>query len=218
MRLTSRAMPAPTALLFDLDGTLIDSDADLAAAANHARGALGLAALPVAGVRRHVGHGLAWLLQHVIPAPLHVRLPEAREAFVAWYGAHLLDATRPYAGVAEALDALRDHPLGIVTNKPSMFLAPIVAGLGWSDRFGVVVGGDALPERKPHPAPLLHAIERLGATPARALYVGDSEVDRETASAAGVRFLCVGWGRAAPAEAEPLASFAELPARVRALR
>jgi phosphoglycolate phosphatase len=211
-------MSAPFALLFDLDGTLIDSDADLAAAANRARGALGLAPLPVPDVRRHVGHGLAYLLQHVVPADLHARLPEARDAFVAWYRAHLLDATRPYPGAAEALDVLRGHPLGIVTNKPAMFLDPIIAGLGWGDRFGVVVGGDTLPERKPHPVPLLHAIARLGATPGRALYVGDSEVDRETAAAAGVRFLCVGWGRAAADEAAPLASYGDLPARVRALR
>jgi phosphoglycolate phosphatase len=211
-------MPASIALLFDLDGTLIDSDADIAAAANRARGALGLEPLAIADVRRQVGHGLGYLLQHVIPADLHARLPEAREAFVDWYRAHLLDETRPYPGVDEALAALRGHPLGIVTNKPAMFLDPIVQGLGWGDRFGVVVGGDSLPERKPHPAPLLHALERLGATRDRALYVGDSEVDRETAAAAGVRFLCVGWGRAAPAEAATLARYADLPAFVRSLR
>lgn len=207
-------MPPRTAILFDLDGTLLDSEGDLCDAANRARAALGLAPLPEADIRGHIGYGLRHLLERVVPESLHGRLDEARAAFVAWYGAHLLDRSRPYEGAGEALRALRAHPLGLVTNKPSMFLDPLLEGLGWRGLFGAVIGGDTLPERKPHPRPLLYAIERLGATPERAVYVGDSEVDRATAAAAGVRFIAVAWGRIAPAMTGTLARLSDLPARL----
>lgn len=205
------------AVLFDLDGTLIDSDADLATAANRARAALSLPALSVEAVRRCVGRGLRHLLEQVVPVPLHDRIDEARSVFVDWYRAHLLDETRPFPGAGEALAALRGHALGLVTNKPGMFVEPILDGLRWHEHFQVVVSGDTLEARKPDPAPIRYALDRLGVEAAHAVYVGDSEVDEATARAAGVSFLCVAWGRAAPGADEPLRHFADLAARVEAL-
>lgn len=195
-------MRPPHAWLFDLDGTLLDSLGDLADAANAARAAVGLEPWPEADVARHIGHGLGHLLQGVLPAELHPRMGAARAAFIAHYRANLLARSRPYPGVQPMFDALGGAPLGLVTNKPGMFVDAILDGLGWSARFQAVVAGDTLAARKPDPAPLLHALDILGVTPARAAYVGDSEVDRDAALAAGVRFIAVAWGRVAGATAE----------------
>jgi phosphoglycolate phosphatase len=199
-----------TAFLFDLDGTLLDSKGDLADAANAARTALGLAPLPDAEVERHTGWGMAMLLKGVLPEADAAGLARARELFIQYYRGHLAVRSRPYPSVAPMFEALAGHPLGLVTNKPAMFGAPLLDHLAWTDRFDVRVFGDTLPERKPAPEPLLHAIERLRLSPAECVYVGDTPIDRETAAAAGVRFVCVAWGRAAPEATEVLADLAEL--------
>lgn len=195
----SRAPEPVQAVLFDLDGTLIDSTGDLADGANAARAAFGLPPLPEAAVAPAIGHGLGHLLRGTLPEALHPRLDEARAAFHAHYDAHLLHRTRPYPGAAACLDHLTGSGvrLGMVTNKPGRFVAGILEGLGWATRFEVVVAGDTLPQRKPSPEPIRHAMDALGAVPARTHYVGDTEVDLECAAAAGVPFVCVAWGRAA---------------------
>jgi phosphoglycolate phosphatase len=191
---------ADRALVFDLDGTLIDSDADIAAAANAARASCGLTPLPVEAVAAGIGWGLTHLLSAILPGVTAAAFAAARETFVDHYRAHPLVHTRALPG-AERVLASWDGPLGLVTNKPAVFVEPILAGLGWSGRFGAVVAGDTLSARKPEAAPLLHALERLGCPPQEALFVGDSEVDAATAAAAGVPFACVAWGRAAGAGA-----------------
>lgn len=185
------------AAIFDLDGTLIDSTGDIAAAANHVREINGLSPLPEAGVAAHIGWGLGHLLTHTLPGIEGAGLAAARAAFIEFYGAHCLVKTQPYPGADALLSALAEAgvALGLVTNKPGMFLDPILDGLGWRERFGAVLGGDALPQRKPDPAPLVAAMARLGVEAAETIYVGDTEVDAETARRASVDFVAVPWGR-----------------------
>ncbi|MCB9537948.1 MAG: HAD-IA family hydrolase [Myxococcales bacterium] len=194
--------------LFDLDGTLLDTDADLAAAVNAARAALGLPALGVDAVRPHIGWGLGHLLRGTLPAAQHARLSAAREHFHAHYRAHLLDHSRPFADADAVVAALGPARCGLVTNKPGAFVDALIERLGW--RFGVVVAGDTLAARKPDAAPLRHAAEALGAEPSTVTYVGDSEVDLEAAAAAGTAFAAVAWGRVAPRAPRVVERFAEL--------
>ncbi len=195
--------------LFDLDGTLLDTDADLAAAVNAARAALDLPALAVDAVRPHIGWGLGHLLRGTLPAALHGRLAAAREHFHAHYRAHLLDHSRPFADAEAVLATLGPARCGLVTNKPGAFVDALVDRLGW--RFGVVVAGDTLIARKPDPAPLRHAAAALGVEPTAATYVGDSEVDLEAAANAGMHFVAVAWGRVASRAPRVIERFAELP-------
>jgi len=199
-----------TAFLFDLDGTLLDSKGDLADAANAARRAVGLGEVTDADVERQTGWGMGALLAGVIPEADAAMLVRAREAFIAHYRRHLLVRSRPYPSVERMFSVLVGRPLGLVTNKPSMFGRPIVEALGWAPRFDVQVFGDTLVARKPDPEPLLHGIRALGRTPETCVFVGDTVIDRDTARKAGVRFVCVGWGRAAEDADDVVNDLAEL--------
>ena len=199
-------LAAVTALLIDLDGTLLDTAADLAGGANAARAHFGLPPLPIEAVAAHVGWGLGHLLTRTLPVELHPRMEEARAAFHACYAAHLLDHSRPYPGASALLEAWRG-PLALVTNKPRAYVVPILEALGWVESFQAVVTGDDA--RKPAPEALWRALEGLGVAPEDALFVGDSEVDRDAAAAAGVAFVAVPWGRVAT---ERRASLVELAA------
>jgi phosphoglycolate phosphatase len=190
------ATPAYEHVVFDLDGTLIDSRADLAAAVNHVRTALGLSPIVPETVYGYVGDGARVLVERAL-GPAHAdRVPVAIELFMGYYAAHLLDATRPYPGVAEMLGRLaaRDIALSVLTNKPLAMSRAILEGLGLLPRFVEVLGGDSLPTRKPDPAGL-ELLRRLTATPReRLLLVGDSPIDLQTAAAGGVAFCGVAWG------------------------
>jgi len=183
---------------FDLDGTLIDSRADLTAAVNHVLRRLGLAELPPVILYRYVGDGARVLVERALGSDHQDRLAAGIEAFMAYYAAHLLDATRPYPGVEEALAALaaRGVACSVLTNKPEAMSRAILEGLGLATRFVGVLGGDSLPVRKPDPA----GLERLRALTAtareRMLLVGDSGIDVRTARAGGVAFCGVAWGLA----------------------
>jgi 2-phosphoglycolate phosphatase len=201
-----------TAFLFDLDGTLLDSKGDLADAANAARRDLGLSPISDGEVERHTGWGMAALLAGVIPEADTAMLARGREAFIAHYRQHLLVRSRPYPTVDRMFHALEGHPLGLVTNKPSMFGRPLLDALGWTSRFDATVFGDTLAARKPAPEPLLHAIAGLGRSPDACVFVGDTVIDRETAQRAGVRFVCVAWGRAAEGADRVVDDLALLPA------
>ena len=185
-------------VVFDLDGTLVDSRADLAAAVNHALAAFGLAQLPVETLGGYVGEGARVLVQRALGADHLDLLAPALDAFLAYYGAHLLDATRAYPGIPEALGALgaRGVVLSVLTNKPVAMSRTILAGLGLADRFVAIVGGDSLPVRKPDPAGVEHLRAQSGTARERVLLVGDSPIDLRTARAAGVAFCGVAWGLA----------------------
>jgi phosphoglycolate phosphatase len=184
--------------LFDLDGTLIDSGADLAAAVNLTRQDFGLPPLAPAAIVACVGDGMRCLIERAIPES-----PEHWDAMVVRqrenYRAHYLDQTRLYPGVREALAALREAgwALGVVTNKPTVFSRPILDGLGVLDFFGAVVGGGDCPELKPDPAPLRLAAVRLGTVlTADDWMVGDNVTDLKSGRLAGLRrcFCRYGFG------------------------
>lgn len=183
------------AILFDLDGTLIDSRQDLADAVNHALASGGRAEQPVGDIVRHVGNGMRALMTAVMAPASAEEVEEATRNFMAHYGRHCLATTRLYEGVADTLDEVaRGARLGVVTNKPIALTETILAGLGIRDRFASVIGGDSLPERKPHPAPVTRALSEMGAGAAGALMVGDGHQDVRAGRAAGTKTCAVRYG------------------------
>jgi phosphoglycolate phosphatase len=185
-------------VVFDLDGTLVDSRADLAGAVNHVLRTVGLRELEPATLYGYVGDGARVLVQRALGPDHQDLLAAGVDAFMAYYGAHLLDATRAYPGIVEALAALagRGVALSVLTNKPVAMSRAILDGLGLASRFVAVVGGDSLPVRKPDPAGLEHLRARTATPRERMLLVGDSAIDVRTARAGGVAFCGVAWGLA----------------------
>lgn len=196
------------AVAFDLDGTLIDSRHDLAAAINGMRGALGLPELAVADVLGMVGEGARNLVRRALGgAPAADDLDRALAIFYRHYDDECVRRTRPFPGIDALLArlALR-QPLALVTNKPERFSRKIVAHLGWAERFDPLIGGDTLPTRKPDPAGLLAVAARHGVEPGDVVLVGDSRIDARSAAAAGCRFVFAAWGFASAAERAELAA------------
>lgn len=181
---------------FDLDGTLIDSRADLAGAVNHVLRTLGLREIDPQTLYGLVGEGARVLVQRAL-GPAHQELvEEGLPVFMEYYGAHLLDATRPYPGVVEMLTAIAERGVvaSVLTNKPEAMSRTILDGLGLSSRFIALIGGNTLPTRKPDPAGLERLRAQTGTPRERMLLVGDSGIDVRTARAAGVPFCGVAWG------------------------
>jgi phosphoglycolate phosphatase len=181
-----------TAVIFDLDGTLIDSAPDIHAVSNRVLAEEGFAPLTFAEVRSFIGKGVPHLVGRLLQASGEDPSGPRHAAMVDRFTASYEDAvglTRCYPGVEAALADLAERGcrLGICTNKPLGPTRAVLRHLGLLDRFGAVIGGDSLPVRKPDPRPLHAAIAALGG--GRAIYVGDSEVDAETAVGAGVPFL-----------------------------
>ena len=178
----------------------MDSVPGLAAALNRTLAEAGLPPQPLDAVARMVGHGVARLVERgfaAAGAPLDLAsLPRRVERFLAFYAADLSTRTRPFPGVEGVLDALAaaGWRLGVCTNKPTRLAVELLDALGLGPRFGAVVGGDAAPERKPHPASLFMALDRLGVPTAAAVFVGDSETDVLTARAADVPVALVRHG------------------------
>ncbi len=189
------------ALLFDLDGTLVDSVPDLAAAVDAMLADLGLPPAGEARVREWVGNGSQRLVKRALTGrmdgePDPALLARAMPLFMAHYERLLCHRSALFDGVREGLRQLRAAGLkmAVVTNKPSRFIEPLLSALGVREDFAVLVGGDTLAERKPHPAPLLYAAQRLGEDPAAALMVGDSRNDVEAARRANMAVVCVPYG------------------------
>ena len=182
-------MISPELILFDLDGTLIDTAPDMAAALNDVLAAEGREALPFAAIRPHVSHGAAGLLRLAFGDQLPVQEQDRlRTAFLERYQRDLSGASRLFPGMAALLDRIEAGGLrwGVVTNKPGWLTEPLLRALGLDARAAVVVSGDTLSRRKPDPAPLLFACSSVGIAPERTLYVGDAERDITAAVAAGM--------------------------------
>lgn len=193
------------ALVFDLDGTLVDSAPDIHAAANKIFESKGLEPFPFETVRGFIGNGVGVLVSRLLACrglePTGSLHAEMVANFISIYE-EAFDLTELYPGAAGALTDLhaKGFPLAICTNKPEGPARAALRHFGLAPLFPVVVGGDSLPQRKPDPAPLLVAIKAVQAS--RALFVGDSEVDAETAHAAGVPLALFSGGyRKAPVEA-----------------
>jgi phosphoglycolate phosphatase len=183
-------------VVFDLDGTLIDSGTDLANATNALLEELGGARLPDAAVVDMVGEGAAVLVRRaLIASGLDPDFPGALDRFLVHYEERLLDQTQPYAGVLEMLEriAMRTR-LAVLTNKPAAATERILDGLGLTRFFKMVIGGDSPLGRKPTPAGLLHLAASAGTGPADTLMVGDSPIDLHTARQAGTRVCLARYG------------------------
>jgi N-acetyl-D-muramate 6-phosphate phosphatase len=192
------------AVLFDLDGTLLDTAPDMAAALNAMRLADGLEALPFAPLRELVSHGARALVQFSYPRAPDTQLEELRARFISFYAQRLVVATRPFDGILEALSRLEATDLrwGIVTNKPALLTVPLLQRLCLHERASVVVSGDTLTERKPHPAQLLHAAALLEVPAGECIYIGDAERDVLAARAANMRVFVALYGYI-PAQEKP---------------
>lgn len=186
-----------TLVVFDLDGTLIDSARDLAGALNQTLDRLrpGTPALPLEDVRAMIGDGALKLITRALRA---VGLPDppqdALPVFLECYRARLLEETRLYPGVAEVLEALASRRLAVLTNKPGDLSRAILEGLGVAQRFEWVYGGGDLPAKKPDPVGLHRLLAESGLSPEQAVMVGDSAIDVRTGRAAGVRTIGVRYG------------------------
>lgn len=189
------------AVLIDLDGTLLDTAPDLAAAANATLGELGLRELDADAVRDYVGKGIAHLMKRCLEttlgrAPEEALFERAQARFAEHYERMNGTASRPFPGVVEGLQSLRAQGLKLacVTNKLARFTLPLLQKTSLADRFDCVVTSDLAGARKPNPAVFLHACRQLGVTPAQACVIGDSDNDGAAARAAGCRFLLVPYG------------------------
>jgi phosphoglycolate phosphatase len=181
-------------ILWDLDGTLVDSRLDLVEATNVAMRTLGYPLVPFDRFSRMVGQGVRHLVTQALPPDVPPeRIETAIGIFLDWYKVHLADNTRFYDGMKEGISRL-SVPSAVVSNKREELCRSILERLGAETIFVAVVGGDTCPERKPDPMPVLHVVKSRGATPGRTLMVGDSAVDIEAGNRAGVRTCGVMWG------------------------
>ncbi len=210
-------------LIFDLDGTLVDSRLDLTASVNHALHRMGLPPLSVETVAGFIGDGARMLLARALAAARGAadEAEAGLQLFREHYAAHLLDATRPYPGVPGALQALGHKAMAVATNKPRAYALAILEGLGLHHHFRLVVGGDSTPHKKPHPAQAEAILAALGHAPAATLVVGDGPQDVAMARAAGCGACAVTYGlrsREELAAAAPdflLDDLRDLPLRIR---
>jgi len=189
-------------VVFDLDGTLIDSAPDLRAAANTVLAEAGRPPLDLPTIRRFVGDGVRKLIERAFattgPALTAAELDRATARYTALYEAAATVLTRPYEGVIETLQRLRasDLKLAVCTNKPAQAAGIVLAELGLAPLFDAVSGGDSVARRKPDPAHVLDALERIGGSPRAAAMVGDNEHDIAAGKAAGLFTIAVTYGYA----------------------
>ena len=187
------------AALFDLDGTLVDTAPDLASAANLMLAELGRAPLDEEGIRDYIGKGVVNLVNRCFEATgggSDGQRQRAQEIFERHYIAGIANRSRPYPGVVSGLEALERAgiAMGCVTNKAGRFTEPLLEQTGLRRFFGVVVSGDTVERKKPHPDPMLYAARKLGAAPAQTLVIGDSLNDVQSARAAGCPVVVVAYG------------------------
>jgi phosphoglycolate phosphatase len=208
------------ALVFDLDGTLIDSKLDLALSIDATLKHMGRASLPHETIYGYVGNGAAVLVRRALgDSVTDSEAEEGHRYFLAYYREHMLDNTVTYPGVREALNLLEKHPMAVLTNKPVRFSERILEGLGIARYFRYVYGGNSFETKKPDPEGMNTILRDLAITPREAMIVGDSDVDVRTARNAGTWACGVSYGlgleglRAHPPDLM-LDNLAELPAHL----
>ena len=184
------------ALLLDLDGTLLDTAPDMGGALNELLVENGRAPIPATTIRPQVSHGSARLVTLGFPEARGDDYERLRLRFLDIYAARVSRETLPFPGALELLAELdrRGLPWGVVTNKPGWLTDPLLAALDLARRAACVVSGDTLPERKPHPLPLLHAAGQLRVPAADCVYAGDAERDVQAAHAAGMTAVVAAYG------------------------
>jgi phosphoglycolate phosphatase len=180
----------------DLDGTLLDTVPDLAAAANGMMRELGRPEFPLDVVASFVGRGIPKLVERCLPDLDATAVAAAQDIFRRHYAIENGRRSALFPGVLEGLQAFRAAglPMAVITNKAAAFTEPLLLATALAPWFGFAVSGDSLPEKKPHPMPLLHACERMGTSPAENLHIGDSRHDAAAARAAGCPVFIVPYG------------------------
>jgi phosphoglycolate phosphatase len=208
----------PNALVFDLDGTLIDSRQDITTAINRMRAGYGLPPLTLEQVVAMVGEGARVLIERAVGGELPAtEIEPALRRYLGDYDEVLLATTRPYPGVPAMLAALAAaYPVALLSNKGEAPSRRILEGLGLAPYFRLVLGGDSLPSRKPDPAGLRLAAERLGVPTENLMLIGDTWIDARTAQAAGSRFGLVEWGFPRPPGRDGMDGPGGLPVDLRA--
>jgi phosphoglycolate phosphatase len=218
-------MQFPDSIVFDLDGTLIDSAPDITAALNHTLETLSLPPVPEPSVRHMIGRGAKLLIERGIEAAGTTITPDGLEAafatFLDYYGDHVADRSRPFDHVTTVLDrfAAEGIALGVATNKPQGLSDMVLEALDLARYFGAVLGADALERNKPHGDHIIETVKRLGRDPKSCVMIGDSETDVLAARDAGVPVVLVSFGYTTiPVEDLPgdalIHSFADLPEAV----
>ncbi len=189
-----------SAILVDLDGTLLHTAPELAESANRMLRDMGRPAVSQALLTSYIGNGVSWLVKRALTGDMYAEpatalFEQALPVFERHYNALLLQS-KLFDGVLEGLDAMRaaGFRLGCITNKAARYTGPLLKGLGLADYFRIVLSGDSLPEKKPHPMPLLHAAQFFGVPPEQVLLIGDSLNDVAAARAAGCPVFCVPYG------------------------
>lgn len=182
----------PEYLIFDLDGTLVDSVTDLTNSLNLLATELSLPQLPLERVRNIVGDGVKKLIQRAYGKDVYRR--EHLLRFLTIYGEHLLDNTRCYPGIEQFLGSHPAENMALVTNKPYGLTMRLLEGLDMLKFFKAIIGGDSYPEKKPHPLPVQKALDLLGASPAQAVMVGDHHTDLHSGKNAGTAICFCSYG------------------------
>lgn len=185
------------AVLFDLDGTLLDTATDLAFALNAVRQQHSLPDLPIEEIRPHVGYGVKSMLKLAFDIDEQdAKYADLQQSFYQIYQQCLASTTRLFPGMAELLDYLEANAIiwGIVTNKPARFTDPILEAVNLKKRSACVISGDTLALRKPHPAPILHACELIQRLPQDTFYIGDAATDIIASKAAGTHSIAALYG------------------------
>ncbi|MES1981507.1 MAG: phosphoglycolate phosphatase [Pseudomonadota bacterium] len=189
-----------SAILLDLDGTLLHTAPELAGAANRMLNDMGRPPVSQELLMSYIGNGISWLVKRALTGDMHAEpdaalYDQALPIFERHYTALLLQS-KPFGGVIDGLDAMRaaGFRLGCITNKVARYTEPLLQGTGMAEYFEIVLSGDSLPEKKPHPMPLLHAARFFGIPPAQMLLIGDSLNDAVAARAAGSPVFCVPYG------------------------
>ena len=183
-------------VIFDLDGTLVDSAEDIAHAVNEVRDQFELAPLPLDEIESYIGNGVAKLLERALAGSARELVDRAQEIYPLIYRRRLLDHTRPYPGVVPALEELdaRGRTLTVLTNKPLHESIMILEGLGLRQHFAQVYGGDSFDHKKPNPTGARRLLNEAAAETHETLFVGDSSIDLQTARAAGIPCCLVTYG------------------------
>ncbi|OIR01393.1 phosphoglycolate phosphatase [mine drainage metagenome] len=217
--------PLPiSAIVIDLDGTLLHTAPELAEAANRMLRDMGRPAVSQELLMSYIGNGISWLVKRALTGDMHAEpdaalYDKALPVFEKHY-TELLLQSKPFAGVVQGLDAMKaaGFKLGCITNKLARYTEPLLKGIGLARYFDIVVSGDTLREKKPHPLPLLHSAEFFGVPVERLLLIGDSLNDALAARAAGCPVFCVpyGYNHGEPVDGLDLdAVIADLPAALK---
>ncbi|MBI5436913.1 MAG: phosphoglycolate phosphatase [Nitrosomonadales bacterium] len=216
-----------SAILLDLDGTLLHSAPELAEAANRMLRDMGRPAVSQELLMSYIGNGISWLVKRALTGDMHAE-PEAalyQQALPVFekHYTELLLHSKPFDGVIAGLETMKaaGFRLGCITNKAARYTEPLLKGLGLTQYFEIVLSGDSLPEMKPHPMPLLHAAKFFGVPAVQMLMIGDSLNDTVAARAAGCPIFCVpyGYNHGKPVDGLDLdAVIANLPAALKLIK